>query len=79
MAKGKKDGATAISEEVRPVFEEIAGLVETFCRERLNDKFAMLCRKLTEKLARLQEMAREIDNQHRNRHRGNGASGATTP
>jgi hypothetical protein len=32
--------------------EEIAGLVDAFCREHLNEEYAMLCRKLTEKLAR---------------------------
>jgi hypothetical protein len=30
--------------------EEIAGLVDAFCREHLNDEYADLCRKLTEKL-----------------------------
>lgn len=30
----------------------ISGLVDTFCREHLNDEYAELCRKLTEKLAR---------------------------
>ena len=51
MAKRKADGA-GISEEVQPVFDEIAGLVEKFCREHLNEEYAVLCRKLTEKLAR---------------------------
>jgi hypothetical protein len=32
--------------------EEIAGLVDAFCKEHLNDEYADLCRKLTEKLAR---------------------------
>jgi hypothetical protein len=32
--------------------EEIAGLVEAFCREHLNQEYAELCRKLTDKLAR---------------------------
>lgn len=32
--------------------EEIAGLVEVFCREHLNEEYAALCRKLTDKLAR---------------------------
>ncbi len=32
--------------------EEIAGLVDAFCREHLNDEYAELCRRLTEKLAR---------------------------
>jgi hypothetical protein len=31
---------------------EIAGLVDAFCKEHLNDEYAELCRRLTEKLAR---------------------------
>jgi Domain of unknown function (DUF6398) len=34
------------------VFEEIAGLVDAFCREHLNAEYGDLCRRLTEKLAR---------------------------
>ncbi len=51
MAK-RKSGGTAIPEEVQPVFEVIDRLVQGFCREHLNDEYAVLCRKLTEKLAR---------------------------
>ena len=32
--------------------EEIAGLVDAFCKEHLNDEYAELCRRLTENLAR---------------------------
>lgn len=32
--------------------EEIAGLVDVFCKEQLNDEYAELCRRLTEKLGR---------------------------
>ena len=32
--------------------EQIADLVDAFCKEQLNDEYADLCRKLTEKLAR---------------------------
>ncbi len=32
--------------------DEIAGLVDAFCREHLNEEYAELCRRLTEKLAR---------------------------
>lgn len=32
--------------------EEIAGLVDAFCREHLNEEYAELCGKLVEKLAR---------------------------
>lgn len=51
MAKRKK-AATGIADEVQPAFDEIAGMVDAFCREHLNDEYAELCRKLTEKLAR---------------------------
>jgi hypothetical protein len=51
MAKQKKAGA-GMSDQVQAVFEQIAGLVDTFCREHLNEEYADLCRKLTEKLAR---------------------------
>jgi hypothetical protein len=33
-------------------FEAIASLVDAFCKEHLNDEYAVLCRRLTEKLAR---------------------------
>jgi hypothetical protein len=51
MAKRKSPGV-GIAEEVQPVFEEIAGLVDAFCREHLNEEYAVLCRRLAEKLAR---------------------------
>jgi hypothetical protein len=51
MAKRKSPGV-GIAEEVQPVFEEIAGLVDAFCHEHLNEEYAGLCRRLTEKLAR---------------------------
>ena len=51
MAKRKSPGV-GIAEEVQPAFEEIAGLVDAFCREHLNDEYALLCHKLAEKLAR---------------------------
>jgi hypothetical protein len=51
MAKRKSPGV-GIAEEAQPAFDEIAGLVEAFCKEHLNDEYAVLCRRLTEKLAR---------------------------
>ena len=51
MAKRKSPGV-GMAEEVRHAFEEIASLVEAFCREHLNEEYADLCRRLTEKLAR---------------------------
>src|SRR6476620_5343732 len=51
MAKRKSPGV-GIAEDVQPVFEEVAGLVDAFCKEHLNVEYADLCRGLTEKLAR---------------------------
>jgi hypothetical protein len=48
MPKQKPDPDEAKQQAV----EEIAGLVDAFCREHLNDDYAELCRRLTEKLAR---------------------------
>lgn len=44
--KAKPKEATA------EVLATITGLIDQFCRERLNDEYAVLCRKLAEKLAR---------------------------
>ncbi len=51
MAKRKRPGV-GIAEEVQPAFEEIAGLVDAFCHDHLNEEYAVLCRRLAEKLAR---------------------------
>jgi hypothetical protein len=48
MPKPKPDSDEAKQQAV----EAITGLVEAFCREHLNQEYAALCRKLTEKLAR---------------------------
>ena len=48
MAKRKPDPDEAKHQAV----EEIAGRVDAFCREHLNDEYADLCRRLTEKLGR---------------------------
>jgi hypothetical protein len=46
----KQKPADAISPD--PAIAEITGLVDAFCKQRLNAEYADLCRKLTEKLAR---------------------------
>src|ERR1700675_4304547 len=51
MAKQKRP-SSRIAEEVQPAFEEVAGLIDAFCKEHLNNEYADLCRRLTEKLAR---------------------------
>ena len=45
-------GSKPVPENVRAAFEAIAGLVAAFCRDHLNDEYAALCHRLTEKLAR---------------------------
>ena len=42
----------AITGEVDPVFELIVAMIDQFFRERLNEEYAVLCRRLAEKLAR---------------------------
>jgi hypothetical protein len=39
-------------EAKQKAFDEITGLVDTFCREHLNDEYADLSLRLREKLAR---------------------------
>ena len=38
--------------EVGPVLELIVAMTDQFCREQLNEEYALLCRRLAEKLAR---------------------------
>ena len=52
MAK-RKSAAGGITGDVQPVFDEIAGMVELFCRDHLTDEYTLVCRRLTEKLARM--------------------------
>jgi hypothetical protein len=39
-------------DEARKALQAIVGMTDPFCRERLNDEYAVLCRKLAEKLSR---------------------------
>ena len=48
----KKQAGGKIPDDVQPVFGVISRMVDDFCREHLNEEYAMLCRSLTEKLAR---------------------------
>jgi hypothetical protein len=43
---------TTADEEKDQAIAEITALVDAFCREHLNEEYAELCRRLTEKLAR---------------------------
>lgn len=48
----KKSAGGRIPEDVQSVFDGISKMVDDFCRDHLNEEYAVLCRKLTEKLAR---------------------------
>ncbi len=50
MAKRKATSKGSV--EVAPVLELIVAMTNQFCRERLNEEYAVLCRRLAEKLAR---------------------------
>jgi hypothetical protein len=49
---GKRKAANKIPGEVAPALDLIVAMTDQFCRERLNDEYAVLCRHLAEKLAR---------------------------
>jgi hypothetical protein len=53
VGKGaKKSSSNNQAEKKRAALEAVTALTESFCRERLNNEYADLCRKLAEKLAR---------------------------
>src|SRR5258708_24753915 len=43
---------TASPNLIQPALDEIAALVDAFCKQHLNEDYAGLCRRLTEKLGR---------------------------
>lgn len=49
--KTKKAAGSAVK-DVKSILEAIIGMTDEFCHEHLNDEYAQMCRKLTEKLAR---------------------------
>ena len=53
-AKGIKTtaGDPSIPQAVRPAHDEIVGMTDAFCRERLDDEYGALCRKLAGVLSR---------------------------
>ena len=48
----KRKATSKGSAEVGPVLELIVAMTDQFCRERLNEEYSVLCRRLAEKLAR---------------------------
>ena len=48
----KRKATSKQSGEIGPVLEQIVAMTDKFCRERLNEEYAVLCRRLVEKLAR---------------------------
>jgi hypothetical protein len=49
---GKRKAANRFPGEVAPVLDLIVAMTDQFCREKLNEEYAVLCRGLAEKLAR---------------------------
>jgi hypothetical protein len=52
VPKAQRRPKTKPKESAAEVLTTINGLIDQFCREHLNDEYAMLCRKLAEKLGR---------------------------
>jgi hypothetical protein len=50
--KPKSRPTSLQSEEIQGVLGLIVGMIDEFCRDHLNEEYAVLCRKLAEKLAR---------------------------
>jgi Domain of unknown function (DUF6398) len=48
----KRKATSKFTGEVGPVLELIVAMIDQFCRETLNEEYAVLCRRLAEKLAR---------------------------
>jgi Domain of unknown function (DUF6398) len=48
----KRKATSKFTGEVGPVLELIVAMTDQFCREKLNEEYALLCRRLAEKLAR---------------------------
>ena len=48
----KKPAAGAGTADVKAVLEAVVGMTDAFCRDHLNDEYAMLCRNLAAALAR---------------------------
>lgn len=48
----RRSAASGGAAEVKAVFEAIVGMTDAFCRDHLNDEYAMLCRNLAAALAR---------------------------
>ena len=48
----KRKATSKFPGEVGPVLELIVAMTDQFCREQLNEEYAVLCRRLAEKLAR---------------------------
>ena len=52
LPKAKPRQKPKPKEDTADVLKVIIGMIDQFCREHLNDEYAVLCRKLAEKLAR---------------------------
>ena len=52
MTNENTDDSPSVPTEFKPEFEILIGMIETFCRENLNEEYAGLCRTLAAALAR---------------------------
>ena len=50
--KGQPNKEPSIPASVRPAYDQIVSLTDSFCREQLNDEYQALCRKLAGVLSR---------------------------
>lgn len=51
-SKAKAKSRAVRADEAKEVLQVVVGMTDEFCREHLNEEYAVLCRKLAEKLAR---------------------------
>jgi hypothetical protein len=52
VSKRSRPKARVSADDARGVLQVIVGMIEQFCRDHLNDEYAVVCRNLAEKLAR---------------------------
>ncbi len=48
----RKQDNESVPAKMRPIYDEIVELTDTFCKEHLTDEYAVLCRKMTVALCR---------------------------
>jgi hypothetical protein len=76
---GDREAVSALLDELEYPAAELLTFFQAEVAPRRRDDAAIFAWFVQDRCDALLEMAREIDNQYRNRHCGNGASGATAP